>query len=228
MSSLRSPLVSGEPCEALCEGSGRWLPAVACTPKSSYRYTVRLLEKGADGQMIQELSPAAVRRRFPPGAAVDVYSGTAFGWQSAAVVSGLAQLARGSRSATSPFSQRGSTASRSGISDTTEPDSRTMVWVSLDGQEGEECLQQVPAGLIRLHPEAPNSTGVDMRAVDGVAWVVFATPRPACGRNNGGRQPRNLRLRGTREGATHSRLRRLPWRLVCTSRGATASAGNSP
>jgi len=231
MCSLRSPLIAGEPCEAWCEGSGRWLPAVVCTSKSSSRsvYAVQVLEKGADGQVVQDLSPAAVRRRFPPGAAVDVYCGTAFGWQSATIVSGLAQLARGSRSISSPSSssQRGSAGSRFGSSETTESDSRTLVWVSLDGQEGEECLQQVPAGFIRLHPETPDATTVDIRAADQVARAVAATPRPACGRNSGGRQQRNLRLRGTREGATH-RLRRLPWRLVmASSKGATASACDS-
>lgn len=230
MCSLRSPLGPGEPCEALCERSGRWLPAVVCTPKSSRRsgYTVRLLEKGVDGQAIQELSPGAVRRRFPPGAAVDVYCGTMFGWQSATIVSGLAQLARGTRSSTSPSSQRGCTASRISSSEAMESDSPTLVWVSLDGQEGEECLQQVPAGLIRLHPDAPDSTVVDMRAVDEVAWAVAGTPRPACGRNNGGRQQCNLRLRGAREGAAHGRRRGLPWRLVLSSsKGAGASAGHS-
>lgn len=96
---LREPLLEGEALELLtsCPGAAgpqRWLPAVMLSGSGPRCCRVLPLGPGVEGrgaagaeqaEVLEGVRPERLRRRFPPGAAVEVYRGAACGWLAGTV-----------------------------------------------------------------------------------------------------------------------------------------------
>lgn len=90
---LRDPLQVGEAVEVLLpRAAPRWSPGAvtaahqSCGPLPATSFRVLAECEGADLEM-SGVQPEQVRRRFPEGAAVDVYRGPTHGWVAAVVCS---------------------------------------------------------------------------------------------------------------------------------------------
>lgn len=85
---LRLPLNEGEPCEFYSSEDDEWLDAVVYRQTrasvSIFGYRIKLQQSR---EVLPAVPPSRLRRRFPCGSLVEVYSGPSVGWQQAVVVS---------------------------------------------------------------------------------------------------------------------------------------------
>jgi len=87
LESIRPPLRGGEPVEIFSlRNSGEWLPAHMADnqPAGSMKHGYRVQLVGAH-EVLEQILPMRIRRRFPAGSLVEVYRGLPLGWVLARV-----------------------------------------------------------------------------------------------------------------------------------------------